>query len=948
MACDVTETGDNGDTLWYLLTAYELNPGVFPQNQINLPESGTGLPDILNQAKWELDWYLKMQMTDGHVLEGVHVTNLGTLASPPSADTTTRGYNPPSYESEAVFVASTAHAARIFSGVPAGASYAVTLRQAAETTWNDWVLNAPTTVSALSYLSYGVFKVWAASEMFRMETALGGPASILSAAQSIVDNYTTWSSYALNPSGPYADWALLNYLQTPGATNSTVTGMETALGNYANAVFSQNDLYNSGMYSWMYSWGSNQNKACAGLELYFAGKLGFTGGTYSPAQCMAHAEDFLHYFHGANPMNMVYITNTDSMGAKHCVWQVWNTWFGSYNTASSKSNFIGKPAAVVDPLYPYVAADNNTSTYGPPPGYVADHPTFQYFSLGGTDVPPDSPGPAEAPYEKAYRDYNQTFTSGSQDWIVNEAGIYNSSSYMALSSVFAVAPGPSPTPTNTGTSTYTTTSTPTNLGGFTSTPTPTFTSTVTSTSTASPTITLTPTTTSTSLPSAYCPVTMISDFENESSTNLWGGAWTTVLSSATIAVTYDGPGAAGTNFSAGVTGTVASGGYAEWYTYLYASHAAFNAASYGIQGVQFWMKGDGSTYRMQIITQGVTDDDYYGVNITTIPDGNWHFYPVPFSAMVTQGWGTQTGLPVHPTANDVTGIIFVTQIAPSNFAYSVDQIGFYCSTTVTPTATPTFSPTSTSTYTPTKTLTQTITATTTPTVSATQTSSPTPTLTPTSIPGTPTNSMTPTGTNTMTNTFTSTSTPSSTPTYTSTYTPSPSPSPMASPTYTPTPMFTATSTATSSTTVTPTSSSTATFTSTSTNSMTPTFSFTFSPTPTWTPTPTLTTTPSPTTSPSPSITPTGPAYNVLYPNPVKGNTPPQLYLALTASASVRVQIFTIAYRKIWDKTYNPVVPGQILTLPSVGPDGNPLSNGLYYVVVTVNGKREKLKLIVLK
>jgi endoglucanase len=473
-SCGVIETGDNGDTLWYLLTAYEINPGLFPANQINLPESGDGIPDILNQAKWELDWYLKMQMTDGHVLEGVHVTNLGTLASPPSADTTPRGYMPPSYESEAVFVASAAHAARIFAAIPAGASYAATLRAAAELTWNDWVLNSPTTVSALSYLPYGEFKVWAASEMFRMETALGGSAAILSGAKSVVDNYTTWSSYFVNPSEPYSDWAIFNYLQTTGATTSTVTGMQTALSSYVNNLFGQNDLYNSGIYSWQYSWGSNQIKACAGLELYFAGMLGDTG-SYTTAQCLSHAEDFLHYFHGANPLNMVYLTNTDSMGAKHCVWQVFNTWFGSYGTASSKSNYIGKPAAVTDPLYPYFSgtdnfgiSDNNTSNYGPPPGYVPDGPTFQYSTSGGQAVPPLLSGGVQAPYEKSYRDWNYSDPTGTKTipWLVNEAGIYDTSSYMALSSLFAgktyVAAAPTATPTPTAAaSTVTPTVTPT-------------------------------------------------------------------------------------------------------------------------------------------------------------------------------------------------------------------------------------------------------------------------------------------------------------------------------------------------------------------------------------------------------------------------------------------------------------------------------------------------------
>jgi endoglucanase len=48
-----------------LLWAYETVPFVFRDNQFNIPESGNGMPDILDEAKYELDFILKMQDTDG-------------------------------------------------------------------------------------------------------------------------------------------------------------------------------------------------------------------------------------------------------------------------------------------------------------------------------------------------------------------------------------------------------------------------------------------------------------------------------------------------------------------------------------------------------------------------------------------------------------------------------------------------------------------------------------------------------------------------------------------------------------------------------------------------------------------------------------------------------------------------------------------------------------------
>ena len=51
----------------HLLYAYELFPGAF-RERTNIPESGNGLPDILNECRYELDFLGEMQEEDG----GVH------------------------------------------------------------------------------------------------------------------------------------------------------------------------------------------------------------------------------------------------------------------------------------------------------------------------------------------------------------------------------------------------------------------------------------------------------------------------------------------------------------------------------------------------------------------------------------------------------------------------------------------------------------------------------------------------------------------------------------------------------------------------------------------------------------------------------------------------------------------------------------------------------------
>ncbi|MCA9895316.1 MAG: glycoside hydrolase family 9 protein, partial [Anaerolineae bacterium] len=44
-----------------LLWAYRMFPEQFTDGQSNIPESGNGVPDLLDEVRWELDWMLKMQ-----------------------------------------------------------------------------------------------------------------------------------------------------------------------------------------------------------------------------------------------------------------------------------------------------------------------------------------------------------------------------------------------------------------------------------------------------------------------------------------------------------------------------------------------------------------------------------------------------------------------------------------------------------------------------------------------------------------------------------------------------------------------------------------------------------------------------------------------------------------------------------------------------------------------
>jgi len=101
-------------TVAHMLYAYELFPEAFT-DRVNIPESGNGLPDILNECRYELDFLSELQDEDG----GVHhkVTTLQFCGFVmPEADLAEQVMFPVTSMSTADFAAVMCIASRVYAG----------------------------------------------------------------------------------------------------------------------------------------------------------------------------------------------------------------------------------------------------------------------------------------------------------------------------------------------------------------------------------------------------------------------------------------------------------------------------------------------------------------------------------------------------------------------------------------------------------------------------------------------------------------------------------------------------------------------------------------------------------------------------------------------------------------------------------------------------------------
>ena len=56
---------NGGISLWTLLNAYERRPNAFPDKSLKIPEAGNGASDLLDEARYEMEWMLRMQLPAG-------------------------------------------------------------------------------------------------------------------------------------------------------------------------------------------------------------------------------------------------------------------------------------------------------------------------------------------------------------------------------------------------------------------------------------------------------------------------------------------------------------------------------------------------------------------------------------------------------------------------------------------------------------------------------------------------------------------------------------------------------------------------------------------------------------------------------------------------------------------------------------------------------------------
>jgi endoglucanase len=122
-----------------MLNLVDIYPDAVKDAQLNIPESGNGISDLLDENRYELDWMLTMQDSDGGVFHKLTARNFGGFIMPAEYDLE-RLIIGKGTASTLNFAATMAQAARIYAEIdPPFTDKALS---AAEKAWN-WALEHP-------------------------------------------------------------------------------------------------------------------------------------------------------------------------------------------------------------------------------------------------------------------------------------------------------------------------------------------------------------------------------------------------------------------------------------------------------------------------------------------------------------------------------------------------------------------------------------------------------------------------------------------------------------------------------------------------------------------------------------------------------------------------------------------------------------------------------------
>lgn len=294
---------NSGISTYTLLQLYQHNKDYFNDLKLNIPESNNEIPDILDEIKWNLDWMLTMQDTDGGVFHKLTTKQFASNVMPEKA-TSQRYVIGKAQEATWNFAAVMALASEIYQ--PYDEEFAKKCIVAAEAAYRWAVANSttyfvqPSDVGTGSYTSAVEWttRMWMLAEMYR-----------ISGEQHLLDSLKKWP--ITRKKAALQSWQH-NYMlcMFSIATNPDIFEKDIAdtaksiILDMADGYISSLDTngYGVPLVKEDFMWGSNGIASNKGMLLIHAYIL------TKDEKYLSAAIGIMDYILGRNPLDLSYLT----------------------------------------------------------------------------------------------------------------------------------------------------------------------------------------------------------------------------------------------------------------------------------------------------------------------------------------------------------------------------------------------------------------------------------------------------------------------------------------------------------------------------------------------------------------------------------------------------------------------------------------------------------------
>jgi len=306
-----------------LLWAWEIYGARLKRISLRIPESGNGTPDILNEARWNLEWMLKMQDGDGGVWHKQTSTRFSGFVRPeqdklPSEVIGTGSAPFKSTCATADLAAVSAIAARVYQ--PFDMKFAARALDAARRAF-AWTEKYPNVIfrnpPGVSTGEYGDSncsdeRLWAAAELSRTTGEAGYNEFFLSHYAEFPHKLDSPPAESWSSLGAMALWA---YAMSPRKANDAkvVKAIRDRTVASADIVVARTraNPYRTSMQTKDYVWGSNGVAAGYGMYLLIADVF------HPDKDFVDAARDNLHYLLGRNTFSLSWVTQVGENPFQH-------------------------------------------------------------------------------------------------------------------------------------------------------------------------------------------------------------------------------------------------------------------------------------------------------------------------------------------------------------------------------------------------------------------------------------------------------------------------------------------------------------------------------------------------------------------------------------------------------------------------------------------------------